>query len=303
MRAVVIGYGSIGARHVEVLKEMSVDVSVLTKQKGLSERTFNSLKDALNFNSPDYVIIANKTYEHYSSLCDLAEIGFEGTVLVEKPLFHESYDPPKNKFKNVWVGYNLRFHPLIQKLRKIIEKEPAITVHVVAGQYLPDWRPTVDYHSSYSALRQEGGGVLRDLSHELDYVTWLFGPWKRVTALGGHFSPLEIDSDDVFSIMMSGDNCPIVNIQINYLERVSRRELLINTANNSIKLDLIEGVFQSNSEGDQVKLARNDTYRAQHEAIMTQSIDSLCSLKEGMVRVRLIDLAEQAVEKKVWVTP
>ena len=62
-------------------------------------------------------------------------------------------------------------------------------------------------------------------------------------------------------------------------------------------------MFQSNSEGDQVKLARNDTYRAQHEAIMTQSIDSLCSLEEGMDRLRLIDLAEQAVEKKVWVTP
>jgi predicted dehydrogenase len=303
MKAVVIGYGSIGARHVEVLKEMSVDVSVLTKQKGLSERTFNSLKDALNFNSPDYVIIANKTYEHFSSLCDLAEIGFDGTVLVEKPLFHEVKDLPKNKFKDVWIGYNLRFHPLIQKLRRIIEKEPAISVHVVAGQYLPHWRPTQDYHSSYSSLRQEGGGVLRDLSHELDYVTWLFGPWKRITALGGHFSPLEIDSDDVFSMMMSGDNCPIVNIQINYLERVPLREILINTAHNSIKLDLIEGMFQLNGEGDKVKLARNDTYRAQHEAIMTQSIDSLCSLKEGMVRVRLIDLAEQAVEKKVWVTP
>ena len=65
---------------------------------------------------------------------------------------------------------------------------------------------------------------------------------------------------------------------------------------------MIEGVFQSNSEGDQVKLARNDTYRDQHEAIMTQSIDSLCSLEEGMDRLRLIDLAEQAVEKKVWVT-
>jgi predicted dehydrogenase len=235
-------------------------------------------------------------------LCDLAEIGFHGTVLVEKPLLHEIYDLPKNKFKNIWVGYNLRFHPLIQKLRRVIEKEPAISVHVVAGQYLPHWRPTQDHRSSYSARRQEGGGVLRDLSHELDYVTWLFGPWKRITALGGHFSPLEIDSDDVFSIMMSGDNCPIVNIQINYLERVPVRELLINTTNNSIKLDLIEGTFLLNGEGDQVKLARNDTYRAQHEAILNQSIDSLCSLEEGMDRVRLIDFAEQAVDKKVWVT-
>jgi predicted dehydrogenase len=303
MRALVIGYGSIGARHVEILKEMGVNVSVLTKQEGISERIFNSLKDALNFNSPDYVIIANKTCEHFPSLCDLAEIGFDGTVLVEKPLLHEIYDLPKNKFKNIWVGYNLRFHPLIQKLRRIIEKESAISVHVVAGQYLPHWRPAQDYRSSYSACRQEGGGVLRDLSHELDYVTWLFGPWNRITALGGHFSPLEIDSDDVFSIMMSGDNCPIVNIQINYLERVPLREILINTTNNSIKLDLVEGTFQLNGEEDEVKLSRNDTYRAQHEAIINQSIDSLCSLEEGMDRLRLIDLAEQAVEKKVWVTP
>ena len=303
MRVLVIGYGSIGARHIEILKEMGFEVSVLTQQKGLPERTFHSLKDALSFNSPDYVIIANKTYEHYSSLSDLAEMGFDGPVLVEKPLFHQIHNPPQNKFKDVWVGYNLRFHPLIQKLRRIIEKEPAITVHVVAGQYLPHWRPATDYRSSYSASRQEGGGVLRDLSHELDYVTWLFGPWKQITALGGHFSSLEIDSDDVFSIMMSGDNCPIVNIQINYLERFPRRELLINTANNSIKLDLIEGKFQINSKVDQEKFERNYTYRAQHEAVINQSMGSLCSLEEGMNQVRLIHLVEQAVKEEGWVFP
>ena len=82
MRVLVIGYGSIGVRHVEILKGMEFEVSVLTKQKGLPERTFDSLKDALSFNSPDYVIIANKTCEHYFTLKNLAEIGFEGTVLV-----------------------------------------------------------------------------------------------------------------------------------------------------------------------------------------------------------------------------
>ena len=121
--------------------------------------------------------------------------------------------------------------------------------------------------------------------------------------MGGHFSPLEIDSDDVFSIMMSGDNCPIVNIQINYLERVPRRELLINTASNSIKLDLIEGKFQVNHETAQEKVGLNETYRFQHEAILNQTTDSLCSLEEGINRLRLINFAEQAVEDKVWVTP
>jgi predicted dehydrogenase len=133
MRVLVIGYGSIGARHIEILKEIGFEVSVLTQQKRLPERTFHSLKDALSFNSPDYVIIANKTCEHYFTLNNLAELGFKGDVLVEKPLFHEICVPPQHKFKGAWVGYNLRFHPLIQKLRRIIEKEPAISVHVIAG--------------------------------------------------------------------------------------------------------------------------------------------------------------------------
>ena len=99
-------------------------------------------------------------------------------------------------------------------------------------------------------------------------------------------------------MMMTGKNCPIVNIHINYLQRIPRRELLINTAQNSIKLDLIEGTFQINGEASQEKIECNETYRAQHEAVMDQTTDSLCSLEEGMNRMRLIHLAEQAVKEE-----
>jgi predicted dehydrogenase len=303
MRALVIGYGSIGSRHVEILREMGLSVSVLTAQQDLPVKTFHSLEIALSSESPDYVVIANKTHEHYLTLSHLAKLGYAGMVLVEKPLFRKVHALPSNNFKRGWVGYNLRFHPLIQKLKKILEKESAISVHVVSGQYLPQWRSGVDYHLNYSAHSEEGGGVLRDLSHELDYVTWLFGPWKRITALGGHFSSLKIDSDDVFSIMMTGENCPVANIHINYLERVPRREILINTAQNSIKIDLIAGSFQLNHEVTQEKSERNSTYRAQHEAVLNQTTDSLCSLEEGMNRMCLINFAEQAVEEKGWVVP
>ena len=54
--------------------------------------------------------------------------------------------------------------------------------------------------------------------------------------------------EKTFTNMLSGKNCPVVNIHINYLERTPRRELLINTAKKSIKLDLIEGSFQVNGE-------------------------------------------------------
>ena len=51
---------------------------------------------------------------------------------------------------------------------------------IEAGQYLPLWRER-DYTESYSAHKSKGGGVALDLSHEIDYMRYLFGnpcSWK-----------------------------------------------------------------------------------------------------------------------------
>ena len=114
MRVLVIGYGSIGSRHVGILKEMGFSVSVFSARKNLPVNTFHSLEDAMILDSPEYVVVANKTHEDYATLIHLVELGFAGQVLVEKPLSHAIHALLSNKFKGGWVGYNLRFHPLIQ---------------------------------------------------------------------------------------------------------------------------------------------------------------------------------------------
>src|SRR2546421_323520 len=81
-------------------------------------------------------------------------------------------------------------------LARRLEGEAIVSAEVRTASWLPGWRPGRDYRATYSASRALGGGVLRDMSHELDYPSWLFGPWRRLTALGGHLSPLEIESDD-----------------------------------------------------------------------------------------------------------
>jgi hypothetical protein len=68
-----------------------------------------------------------------------------------------------------------------------LDGRSAITVSAYVGQDLRDWRPGRDHRTTASATQQAGGGVLRDLSHELDYLLWLFGPWQRVAALGGAY--------------------------------------------------------------------------------------------------------------------
>ena len=144
-------------------------------------------------------VVTQKKGEFVDLFAELAAAGYAGRVLVEKPLFGRSLSVPLNSFQSLSVAYNLRFHPLIQRLQDLLVGETVISVQAYVGQYLPDWRPDTDYRYSYSAKVAEGGGALRDLSHELDYLGWLFGAWSAVTAFGGHLSLLEIDSDDLFN--------------------------------------------------------------------------------------------------------
>lgn len=301
MKAMVIGYGSIGSRHERLLTELGCDVTVVSKRDIDYSSSFKNISDALIVHQPSYVVVANKTSEHYSTLVELVELNYDGIVLVEKPLFHVYREVPKNNFKSISVAYNLRFHPIIKKLKSILENEKVLSAQIYAGQYLPQWRPHTDYRLSYSASNIEGGGVLRDLSHEIDYINWIFCGWECLVAFGGHYSHLDIKTDDIFSIMLRMKKCPIVNLHLNYLDRVSRRNILINTDDHTIEADLINNTIQINQEISKVNIDQDFTYYMQHQEILNGNLNTICSIREAMEVMRIVRAAEQSVEQKRWV--
>ena len=71
-----------------------------------------------------------------------------------------------------------------------------LSVRCEIGQYLPSWRPDSDYRKGVSARRELGGGVLLELSHELDYLCWIFGKVDWVKATLGQQSDLKLDVED-----------------------------------------------------------------------------------------------------------
>lgn len=301
MKALVIGYGSIGARHARLLAELGYRTAVVSEREVNFPATYSGLAEALVVEQPDYVVIANATNQHHGTLLILAQLGYTGTVLVEKPIFNHPLVVQPHTFKNVFVAYNLRFHPIIQRLKTLLEGERMLSVQAYVGQYLPDWRPTSDYRASYSASTEKGGGALRDLSHELDYLTWMLAGWERVSALGGHLSSLEITSDDVFALMLVTPACPIVTLQMNYLDRLARRFILINTSEHTFEADLIKGTITIDRDVESFITERDDTYRAMHEAILSGSTDNLCSLDEGLGILRLIKAAELSAKRGEWI--
>jgi hypothetical protein len=97
------------------------------------------------------------------------------------------------------VGYNLRFSPSLQCFRQLLSEGiigKSLSVRSEVGQYLPSWRPESDYRQGVSARKELGGGALLELSHEIDYLRWIFGEVDWVRATLSQQSKLEIDVED-----------------------------------------------------------------------------------------------------------
>lgn len=183
------------------------DIRVLRHQHGspTPERAngcFSSLEQALAF-APEVAVVAGPAPFHLGAAQPLASAGVH--LLVEKPLSASVDGVPllletcRKQGVVLLIGYNLRFLPSLQQFRDLLKANvvgPVLSVRCEIGQYLPSWRPDADYRLSVSARRELGGGALLELSHELDYLRWIFGEIEWVKATLSRQSSLEIDVED-----------------------------------------------------------------------------------------------------------
>lgn len=301
LSALVIGYGSIGARHARLLQEAGCAVAVVSQRSIDFKTVFPDIEGALKAHRPDYVVIANATDRHHETCSRLGQAGFSGTVLIEKPLFDRVLPVLEQSFRAVAVAYNLRFHPVISRLTSLLENERVLSVQAYVGQYLPNWRPGTDYRSCYSASVERGGGVLLDLSHDLDYLAWLFGAWEGVAALGGQLSALEITSDDVFALLLKMQRCPVATVQLNYLDRQGRRSIIVNTVGHTFEADLVRSTIVIDGIEENLPCERDATYRAMHEALLAGRSETACSIPEALQTLQLIEAARSAAQRKQWI--
>ena len=298
LKSLIVGYGSIGRRHETVLNQLGSETAIVS---GHAEVAYRSLEAGLEHFQPDYVVIANRTSEHLETLDRLEEAGFRGSCLVEKPLSGESPKTFSAYSFRIRVGYVLRFHPLFLAATELLQGESIYSIHAYVGQYLPDWRPDTDYRESYSSNKDQGGGALRDLSHELDYLQALAGTWSRVAAMGGHLSNLEINSDDVFGLLFETVNCLVISCQVNYLDRNLRRDCSIQYEGGTLHLDFIGNRLIHNGAEQPFQVERNDLFRAMHLSVFGGESKEACTLDEALDTVELIEAAERSSKEHTWV--
>jgi predicted dehydrogenase len=250
----VIGYGSIGKRHVRNLLELGITPYVLTKYPDKAKARFISGLAAIKDRSMKYCIIASPTARHLSDFKDCISF-FKGkikNIIIEKPL--EASFAKAKKIKdisvkyelNTFVAYNLRFINRFDIIKEFIRKNKNTIkiVEVVAGQDLREWRPGKDIKDSYSAYRDLGGGVDLDLSHEIDYVLWLFGKeFGNKMMHRSNISALKIKSPDIFKLILDYKKF-IVDITLDYIRKPKERYLKILCDNgNNFYYDFVRDTF------------------------------------------------------------
>ncbi len=299
-RILIIGAGSIGCRHFELLSERpEIELQMFSKRD--PQKQYTSLKNCLQSFDPHIILICNKTSEHYNTLLVIEELCKNKTILIEKPLFDKNY-PINWELKNqIFIAYNLRFHPILKKLKLELMNTEIIGFYITCGDYLPNWRPLSNYEKTYSAHKEEGGGVLRDLSHEIDYCLWLNGPIHQLTCLQGKYSELNITSDDTVNILAESKNLKTpLSIHLDYLSRTPIRRGVIQTKSDTIEFDLIHNIMKSNEGTVSFNVSKNETYIAEHSDLLGDK-SNLCTLKEAIMVQNFIEKAEFSAQNKVWV--
>lgn len=201
MKLVIAGLGSIGKRHKDNLESLGHEV----------------IND---YTVADGILICNPTSLHLKTALEVQK--YNRPIFIEKPISH-NLDNLDKLFGNILVGYCLRFDKSLQEFKAKISQEKIKTIKIVCQSWLPDWRPDKDYRQSYSAKKELGGGVLLDLSHEIDYALWFFGPVKVAKAKLQMAPELEIETEAKANLKLEFVSGVKAEIYLSYADREYKR--------------------------------------------------------------------------------
>jgi predicted dehydrogenase len=320
IRVAVVGFGSSGKRFLCLAKEAnpSARFLVVTGQEVLEQgvQVSKSL-DVLSGFDPHIVVLTGPASTR-STVAMKIPSTTKG-VFLEKPIgvsfaAGEHLVSLLNKPSTLTqIGYNLRFSESLIIFRSMVQKREygaVLSGRAETGQYLPSWRPGRDYRGTVSANSLLGGGVLLELSHEWDYLGWIFGEVKWVRSWFGRASGLDIDVEDCAHVTMGYDrqgseNELIVRVDLDFIRHDSVRTVTAICERATLRWDGVAGLVEVfTEESQQWQTVFQDsgtetTYEAQWKSFLN-ALETGCepevTLEDGLEVLRIVEAVRQSHE-------
>lgn len=307
----IVGFGSIGKRHLRIVKKYFPEIEVtLIRRKSHSYNSDQLCADNVVYSLDKAVdlgiqaaIIASPATLHIDQSVQLAKSGIH--LLVEKPLSVDLSQTDSllevvsmNQL-TVLIGYVLRFEPSAGIFKKMLKDDSIgkiLHVRVECSSYLPDWRPGQDYRDTVSAREELGGGVLNELSHEFDYISWLFGKPLTVYAKLHNSGILNVKVEESATLIITTDQHFPISVHLSFNSFHSARKCVVETTKGKITWDLLEQTIISRLDSESAppqkcKTDRDNLFRLQFLHFLEcieNGINPSVSINDAVETVKLI---------------
>lgn len=270
MRVLMVGLGSIARKHMAALRTLDPAVELTAWRSSRTGASVEGVRDVYELpldGGFDFAVVCNPTSCHADTVKALLALNIP--LFIEKPLFselghEELLEEIRCKGILTYVACNMRFEDTLQYLHDHVKELRVNEVNVYCGSYLPSWRPGTDWRNGYSAREELGGGVHRDLIHELDYIHWIFGNPVRSRKVLRSVSSLEIGAVDYANYLLEYPGFT-ASVVLNYFRKDYRRTVEIVADGTTWTADLAAGtvtdetgrvLFRSAQTGDDDYLAQ-----------------------------------------------
>lgn len=312
-----IGASRISSKHRSHLRSICPENKMIVlsqrepseQQIGTNTVYTSSFNEFLNA-APNWILICTAAANHHQYIDYCAEIA--DAIFIEKPLA-ATHQQAKTIAKvaqrgncPIVVGYNLRFLEGLNHLREELKRGiigQLYSVQVTVGQNLEQWRPERSVASTVSVQKSLGGGVLRELSHELDIMQLLFSQPLHSTMFATASKYNQFNVEDTAFIHASygpglyNKQPLIASINMDFVRQDSTRQMVFIGEKGTLFFDMLQGslTFKNETNSYLIHHVENDiesSYKKMWTAFSKKQFDRFCSVNEALNTIGFIETLE-----------
>lgn len=206
MKALVVGYGSMGRRRIRLLRGLVENVEIMTVDSNPERiaqaendgiKAFPNLADGLAA-KPDIAFVCTSPGHHAAIILELINHGVH--VFTELNLVSDDYEKitalAREKNIVVFMSSTMLYNKMIARIQEFVSKttKPLTYIYHI-GQYLPDWHPWESYKDFFIGWK-ETNGVREILAIQMPWLIETFGKIETVNVQAQRCTGLEIDFND-----------------------------------------------------------------------------------------------------------
>lgn len=294
----IVGSGSIAIRHYELYKELGLNTFIFSPTKErkdwLEDNQFKVI-DPENISCEVGVVCSNAS-RHIEDIKLLESIS--KSIIVEKPLVpYQNYKDSifLNSSDKIIVGFNKRFERGIQEMRKLVLNENTDIEYssMTCFSNLQNWRSKDknNINSSISLQLSKGGGVLNELSHEIDLCEFFIGSIKSQYGYKWQAKFKESKVEDSSSLLIKHEKSQnLSHVDISFASSIESRVSMITFKNGTQFIyDHLTKNLKHFTRGKIKSLYtfeehRNESFKRQIKALLNYGTDypDFCNFRRGL---------------------